>query len=67
MFQVPWLRVVAAGDILTEVVIILLPVIGLRNLHMPMKRRLLVVIAFSFRVPYAESPIPSPRGRNGKC
>ncbi|KAF2190330.1 hypothetical protein K469DRAFT_561378 [Zopfia rhizophila CBS 207.26] len=38
-------------DIITEIVIILLPILPLRNLHMPQKRKFLVLLAFSFRVP----------------
>jgi hypothetical protein len=40
--------------VITELVIILLPVLGLYNLQMPTKNRLLVIFAFSFRLPYVK-------------
>ncbi|KAJ8117396.1 hypothetical protein OPT61_g1387 [Boeremia exigua] len=48
--QVTWLKVITAGDVVTEVMTVLLPIAGLFNLQMPRKARLLVVFAFSFRL-----------------
>jgi hypothetical protein len=56
----PWLKAVAAGDIFTELVIILLPLIGFYKTLMPIKRRFTVILAFSTRIPYV-IPSFSPR------
>jgi hypothetical protein len=47
-------------------VIILLPIVGLYNLQMPTKPRLLVILAFSFRIPYVDSSIQSHFGTLSK-
>ncbi|KAH6838431.1 hypothetical protein B0T12DRAFT_400779 [Alternaria alternata] len=44
------LKIVVIGDNLTEIAIIVLPVIGLRNLQMPLGRKLQVFIAFACRI-----------------
>jgi hypothetical protein len=57
--QLPWLWTLTVVDMLTEVLIVSLPIIGLRSLQMPFKRRALVILAFSFRLPYVP-PVPLP-------
>jgi hypothetical protein len=54
--QIPWLQAVAAGDAITEVIIILLPIIGFYNTLMPKKRRMAVIMAFYTRLPYVAKP-----------
>jgi hypothetical protein len=53
-----WLKAVAAGDVLTELIIILLPIIGFYDTLMPVKRRVTVILAFSTRIPYVQEPPP---------
>ncbi|KAF2795956.1 hypothetical protein K505DRAFT_5699 [Melanomma pulvis-pyrius CBS 109.77] len=51
------LRVITVIDVITEVVIFLLPLIPLLKLQMPWRRKFLVMIAFSFRIPNIVSSI----------
>lgn len=59
VFQVKWFKAIAAGDVITEMITVILPVAGLHKLQMPLKSRLLVVFAFSFRLLYGNTMILS--------
>ena len=48
---IPWLRAVAAGDAFTELVITLLPMIGLYDTLLATKSKVVVMLAFSTRTP----------------
>ncbi|KAF2844128.1 hypothetical protein T440DRAFT_484418 [Plenodomus tracheiphilus IPT5] len=48
---VPWLKAVVVVDVVTEMVIILLPMIGFYGTLMPVRRRATVMLAFSTRLP----------------
>ncbi|USP80150.1 hypothetical protein yc1106_07424 [Curvularia clavata] len=47
----PWIQALTAGDIFSEVAIILLPVLGLYGNKMDMEDKFIVMVAFSTRVP----------------
>ncbi|EUC44616.1 hypothetical protein COCMIDRAFT_97750 [Bipolaris oryzae ATCC 44560] len=48
---IPWLEVITVGDILTEIIIISLPILGLYNTQLPLKSKAAVMLAFSTRIP----------------
>ncbi|CAI9637214.1 unnamed protein product [Alternaria burnsii] len=48
---VPWLRVLGAGDVLTETLIIIIPMVGFHGSLMSNKRKAIVMLAFSTRIP----------------
>ncbi|KAF2828274.1 hypothetical protein CC86DRAFT_405279 [Ophiobolus disseminans] len=49
--SISWLNAVTALDVITEVFIMILPIIGFYDTLMPLKRRLAVMVAFSTRLP----------------
>lgn len=53
--QIPWLQVLTVGDIVTEVVIIMLPMVGLYKTFMNFADKATVMLAFSTRIPYVSS------------
>ncbi|XP_014555380.1 hypothetical protein COCVIDRAFT_38882 [Bipolaris victoriae FI3] len=48
---IPWLQVVTIGDIVTETLITLLPILGLYSTQLPLKSKAAVMLAFSTRIP----------------
>ncbi|EOA85134.1 hypothetical protein ACJQWK_07202 [Exserohilum turcicum] len=48
---IPWLQVLTVGDIVTEVVIIMLPMVGLYKTFMNFADKATVMLAFSTRIP----------------
>ncbi|KAH7088146.1 hypothetical protein FB567DRAFT_332148 [Paraphoma chrysanthemicola] len=49
--SIPWLQAITAIDIVTELIILLSPILGFYDTLMPLKRRLAVILAFSTRLP----------------
>jgi hypothetical protein len=56
------LKALTIVDVITEIVIILLPIVPLRNLHMPRKYKFFVVLAFALRIPYVDTKSKSHSG-----
>jgi hypothetical protein len=56
--QIPWLRAAAATDVVTEIVIMGLPIIGFHSSLMSISRKTIVVMAFFTRVPYVYTQSP---------
>lgn len=56
--QIPWLQAVTVGDIITEIIITSLPMLGLYNTQLPLKSKAAVMLAFSTRIPYVNCMTP---------